>query len=84
VGRCPTHNPQTLKLWECGCPGRADAITLPGCMISSGYLHLKCYNCPMQKYKTLAEFFNDLQKPRKSQVEAVRRIILRAESNLIN
>jgi hypothetical protein len=44
----------------------------------------KVLQLPNAKYKTLAEFFNDLQKPRKSQVEAVRRIILRAESNLIN
>ncbi len=36
----------------------------------------------MQKYKTLDQFFNNLQEPRKAEVEVLRKIILGAESEL--
>ncbi len=40
------------------------------------------YNITMQKYKTLDEFFNNLKEPRKSEVEALRAIILETECGL--
>lgn len=36
----------------------------------------------MKKYKSLDEFFDDLKEPRKSEVEALRKIILDTESSL--
>ncbi len=36
----------------------------------------------MQKYKSLEEFFDDLKEPRKSEVEALRKIIFAAENDL--
>ena len=36
----------------------------------------------MQKYKTLGEFFDDLKDPRKSEVEALRKIVFATKSEL--